>query len=463
MPSLPKMNRALLLAMLSLSPWTAVEAQTGPETEPFDLFFQITAQDRELAQRALQRIEAAWQPTYVPLLLDVLRQARRERWPGIVELLERKTGQRFGTDIQAWRRWTWRQPFVSHPEFARFKRELYSFIDPRMRDFFPPGVRSLVRLDEIEWGGVKVNGIPPLDYPKHIAADDARYLGRGDIVFGIYLNGEARAYPKRILAWHELARDRVGGLELTIVYCTLCGTVIPYESVIGGKLRRLGTSGLLYRSNKLLFDEETHSLWSTLEGKPVVGALAGSDLRLRPLPVVTTTWDEWRRDHPHTTVLSLDTGHRRDYAEGAAYRDYFASDDLMFPVSQTDAKSQLRNKDEVLVLRLPGAPGQPPQPVAISAAYLRRNRIYHAQFAGQDLVVLTSPRGANRVYAARGVRFRRYLGDHRVEGASGGVWRIMEDALVPENGAAPRLPRVPAQRAFWFGWYAQFPDTILIK
>jgi len=148
------------------------------------------------------------------------------------------------------------------------------------------------------------------------------------------VNGEARAYPKRILAWHELARDRVGGVELAIVYCTLCGTVIPYEAMAGGKLRVLGTSGFLYRSNKLMFDEETKSLWSTLEGRPVIGPLAGSGVELRYRPVVTTTWGEWRAAHPGTTVLSLDTGHQRDYSEGAAYREYFGTDELMFQVPE---------------------------------------------------------------------------------------------------------------------------------
>ena len=153
-------------------------------------------------------------------------------------------------------------------------------------------------------------------------------------MFGITINGQARAYPKRILAWHEMALDRVGGIDLTIVYCTLCGTVIPYESVVGSRRLTFGTSGLLYRSNKLMFDEETHSLWSSLEGVPVVGPLVDSGLRLPFRSVVTTTWGEWKRDHPATTVLSLETGYERNYGEGVAYRDYFSTDRLMFEVPE---------------------------------------------------------------------------------------------------------------------------------
>jgi hypothetical protein len=212
-------------------------------------------------------------------------------------------------------------------------------------------VPATIRLDEIEWGGVPPDGILPLVYPAHLDAGDAGYLKDDHIVFEIAINGEARAYPKRILAWHEMALDRIGGGELTIVYCTLCGTVIPYESVVDGEHISFGTSGLLYRSNKLMFDEATKSLWNTFEGRPVVGPLVGSGRTLRHRSVVTTTWGEWRRMHPDTLVLSRDTGHQRDSSEGAAYRDYFATDRLMFEVPRVD--DRLDNKDEVLVIRFP--------------------------------------------------------------------------------------------------------------
>src|SRR5690606_1398732 len=136
--------------------------------------------------------------------------------------------------------------------------------------------------------------------------------------FGVYVDGEARAYPKRILAWHEIARDRLGGRYLTIVYCALSGGAIPYDAVVDGRPLAFATSGLLYRSNKLMFEVETGSLWSSLTWEPVVAPLVGSGLKLAPLPVVTTTWGEWRRRHPETSVLSLDTGFERDYSEGAA-------------------------------------------------------------------------------------------------------------------------------------------------
>ncbi|MDA2928283.1 DUF3179 domain-containing protein, partial [Acidobacteria bacterium AH-259-G07] len=303
----------------------------------------------------------------------------------------------------------------------------------------------------------------PLAGTNNLAASKAKYLKDSHIVFGIALNGETRAYPKRILAWHEMATDRLGGVELTIVYCTLCGTVIPYDSEVGGRVRKFGTSGLLYRSNKLMFDEESMSLWSSLEGKPVIGKLVGSGLQLRSYPVVTTTWGEWKAKHPDTTVLSLDTGYKRDYSEGAAYRKYFSTDRLMFPVSKEDHR--LKNKQEVLVMLLTPPSGEKNErvPLAISAEFLEKHPVYHTQAAGQEVVVITSPEGANRVYNTGSERFTRRLDDDRVEDAQGRTWQVTESALVLESNPEKLLPRLSAQQAFWFGWYAQFPNTKLIK
>ena len=205
-----------------------------------------------------------------------------------------------------------------------------------------------------------------------LAAGDAEYLADTDIVFGLEVGEAARAYPKRILAWHEMFVDTIEGVPVVGVYCTLCGSMILYDSVVDGYEHELGTSGFLYRSNKLMYDRATQSLWNTLWGTPVVGPLVGEGIRLPRRSVVTTTWGEWRRRHPDTEVLDLDTGHSRDYAEGAAYRDYFATDDLMFNTSQVDTR--LANKAEVLGLVLPG---ENAEPLAIAAAYARANPLLH--------------------------------------------------------------------------------------
>lgn len=479
------MRAALLALVLLLYP---ALAQTPP---PIDLFLQAASEDANISSRALAALAPVWKDAYTPLLIDAARflprsatgdagervsadpeaaiafdaGARGPTTPAartrarLIRFLEQRTGRRFGDDLGSWREWMWKLPYDPHPEYAAFKREIYGRIDPRMRHFFPPGVASGIRLDEIDWGGVGVNGIPPLVMPRVVDAAGAGYLKDSHIIFGIVINGQARAYPRRILAWHEMARDRVGGVDLAVVYCTLCGTVIPYESRAGGRAFTLGTSGLLYRSNKLMFDEETGSLWTTLTGEPAVGPLVGRGLALKAHPVVTTTWGEWRAAHPSTTVLSLETGHRRDYAEGAAYREYLATDRLMFRVPRTDRR--LRNKDEVLGLLVP-AQGGGRQAAAFDVRMLSSARLFQTEIEGLRFVVVTSPKGANRVYAAGEARFTAVdaSGTKLIDNA-GVTWAAGDDALVAPSGV--RLARVPAYRAFWFGWYAQFPETLLFR
>ena len=140
-----------------------------------------------------------------------------------------------------------------------------------------------------------------------IDADEADYLADTDVVFALDYDGDARAYPKRILAWHEMFVDEIAGDEYAGVYCTLCGAVIPYRTRDAhGTRHALGTSGFLYRSNKLMYDRATQSLWSTTLGRPVVGPLADADdIRLERAHVVTTTWGR---------VASAPPGHARALA-----------------------------------------------------------------------------------------------------------------------------------------------------
>jgi hypothetical protein len=465
---LARRHRVSLLAALAIAAQSSV-AYGQPADPPIADFFSAASLDAARAEPAQERIAEAWRDGYTAMIVDLLDLLQRtalvspQAWARVSRLaafLEQETGQAFGTDLDRWRQWIWSLPYEPHSAYGSFKGQLYAQLDPRFAEFFLPPVETSIRLDEIQWGGVAVNGIPPLDHPAHLAASEARYLDDDNIVFGIFIDGEARAYPKRILAWHELALDRLGGRDLTIVYCTLCGTVIPFDSRVGDRVRTFGTSGLLYQSNKLMFDAETHSLWSSLTGTPVVGPLVGSGLRLGPLPVVTTTWAEWRRAHPDTTVLSLDTGFTRDYSEGAAYRDYFATDALMFDVSEHD--DRLLNKAEVLALRLPRQAGEPARPLAISADYLLEHPVYHIDATEPPLVVVTSPSGANRVYESGAYRFERLSADGHVLDSDGRTWTVSENMLQASFDATLRLPRVAAHRAFWFGWYAQHPDTLLI-
>ena len=310
-------------ATASIAIQAPLNAQSSPHPD-IQVFFQATSEDSGVAEAALEQIAANWRDGYAIMLVDLAtlltpsetadcRSRIRRR---LIRFLVQETGRTLPDDLNLWRDWIWDLDYEPHPDYALFKGMVYGLIDTRMQNFFRAKAPATIRLDEIVWGGVRVNGIPPLDHPAHLEAAAAEYLKDDHLVFGIALGGEARAYPRRIIAWHELVRAAVGGIELTIVYCTLCGTVIPYGSMVDGRLVTLGTSGLLYRSNKLMFDEATMSLWSTLVGGPAVGPLVGQGIELDVYPVVTTTWGEWRAAHPDTKVLSINTGFERDYSEG---------------------------------------------------------------------------------------------------------------------------------------------------
>ena len=453
----------LLAAALAVAPTLAQAPATDSRAEsarahvPIEAFLRVLNTNAVAARASLDRIRGGWRDAYTAPLLELVGFIPvRDNQHAVFELLEQATGQRFGRDLNKWYQWVWTREPGQHPDYAEFKAALYEQVDPRFREYFGKDRNAIIRLDEIRWGGVWRDGIPPLQSPKMIPAQQAGYLGEDNVVFGVAIDGDVRAYPKRILAWHEMFRDKIAGRELNGVFCTLCGSMILYDVTVGGVHHKLGTSGFLYRSNKLMYDQATKSLWSTLTGTPVVGPLVNKSIELRTLPMVTTTWGEWKKRHPQTTVLSLDTGHHRDYAEGAAYSDYFATDRLMFGVPVLD--SRLPNKAEVLALR---AAGKPADPLAIAADFLAVNRVYHDRVGAQEIVVLTSASGANRVYDSTGLRLESWDGLAAARDSAGRTWRVTEDQLIGP-GEATR-GRLPAHRAFWFGWYAAYPGTRLVK
>jgi hypothetical protein len=448
----------LLTLMFVAALLLSFEAMAQTEEDKAEAHFieLVVSPDKEF-NKTLASIEATWKPSYLALSLDVLSLAwevkMRER---LIDLMQRKKGQSFGEDMNGWYRWMWNQPEARHPHYAQFKSNLFKYIDPRFAGYFDDAREDTIRLDEVRWGGVKQDGIPPLRQPTMIAADEADYLEDSNVVFGVEINGDARAYPKRILAWHEMFVDEIGGMQFAGVYCTLCGAVILYETLHNGTQYNIGTSGFLYRSNKLMYDKTTQSLWSTTRGEPVIGPLVGKGIQLQRSYLVTTTWGEWKRRHPHTSVLSVKTGHSRNYREGVAYQQYFATDDLMFNVPNEDAR--LNNKDEILALTFPKLNDEK---LAIHAAYLAGNPIYYDAMGEKKFVVLTDTSGANRVYQAGKVRFVEYDQAESVIDENGLKWALSESRLSSQQG--DELQRLPAHRAFWFGWVAAHPDTRLIK
>ncbi len=418
----------------------------------------LSAKSEKSVNAIIDQLDAEWDSSYEIFLLETLYFSQNTRTSSkLLKLLQNKTNKSFGYDLDKWYQWLWNKDKSYPDDYFAFKAALHEGIDAKFsRYFLDREKQATIRLDEVRWGGVLQDGIPPLRQPKMLGALEATYLKDKSIVFGIEVNGDARAYPKQILAWHEMFVDTVGGEDVAGVYCTLCGTVILYKTEHDGIKHQMGTSGFLYRSNKLMYDKATQSLWSTLDGEPVIGPLVGKDIQLEYLSVVTTTWGEWKKRHPDTKVLSLNTGHRRDYREGVAYKDYFATDDLMFTVPTID--SSLNNKDEILAVRIPE---ERDLNIAISSKFLKKNEVYQSKIGKVDFTVFTDKTGAHRVFKTKGITFPNFDGQRTATDEKGGIWTIKENLMVHQDGTT--LERFPTHNAFWFGYKAAYPDVELIK
>jgi hypothetical protein len=362
----------------------------------------------------------------------------------LVALLEGLTGHQ----VSNWHDWMiWQElhpEIVPHPSFRDLAIKVLQQIDPRFPSFFEGELR--IRLEEIAWGGVPaLDGIPSLDRPAMTAASEASYLLDDDLVFGIAIGDDARAYPLRILGWHEMMNDVVGGVPLALAYCTLCGAGILYETQVAERDEPLifGSSGLLYRSNKLMFDWETKSLWNQFTGEPISGPLATSGLVLRRRPIAVTSWAAWRERHPKTTVLSLETGHARDYGSGVVYGDYFASPALMFPAAQED--DRLAAKDYVFGLRVAAAAKAWP------LAAFAQGRVIDDQVGHQPVVLIGWESRREVLAYDRGThRFAAHSTPGALVDETGAAWSLTDEALL--GGEGERLPRLAGHVAYWFAW-----------
>jgi hypothetical protein len=358
----------------------------------------------------------------------------------------------------------WQNQKETPPGYAATKVAIYGPIaemgnqefGAALAEYFKDGPPSTVRLDEIVWGHVYRDDVLPLRDPALVPASEAKYLEPEDIVFGLEVNGEARAYPQGTMEYPEVLTETVGGEPITFVFCPLCMTAVAYRSTAGGTVHRFGTSGFLYRSNKLLYDDETKSLWYTMTGEPVVGELVGQGLKLEALPVVVTTWGEWVKRHPKTKTLPrpADNTPNRHLA-GSHYGSYFASPSLMHQVQARDARLEL--KQEVFIVRIPETEKVP---VAVSQALLNENPVFHLNAGGRPVVVITHASGANRAYESSGHKFKPGKAPEEVLDAEGRPWRVEEGYL---TDGRTKLARLPGHRSYWFAWFAAHPDTKLLK
>ncbi len=274
---------------------------------------------------------------------------------------------------------------------------------------------SLVPVNEILPGGPPRDGIPAITNPVFRKVEDTEWLTKKDRVLGIVVNGTAKAYPVKILEWHEVVNDSVGKTHFAVTYCPLCGTGVAFSADIADTWLQFGVSGLLYNSDMLLYDRNSESLWSQLLGKAITGRLKGAELPM--LPLTHTTWSDWQADHPDTLVLSRETGYGRDYRT-SPYAGYEKNDRILFKVSHK-APSSYHPKERVLGVFLGGRYRAYP--------YVELSRNGKSRFAdriaGRDVIV----------------HWREEAGSGRITDTDG--------------------REIPTISSYWFAWYTFHPGT----
>ncbi|RMD67919.1 DUF3179 domain-containing protein, partial [Candidatus Pacearchaeota archaeon] len=274
---------------------------------------------------------------------------------------------------------------------------------------------NLIDPSEIVSGGVPKDGIPSIDSPKFVSADEAdKWLDDDELVLALSYKGVNRVYPLQIMVWHEIVNDVVAGDPILVTYCPLCGSGIAYKREIDGEAVEFGVSGKLYNSNLVMYDRKTNTYWTQIDGKAVVGELAGKELE--PVSIDTTTWGEWKRAHPDSEVLSRETGYSRPYGHDP-YGNYYTSNSLLFNVGKTD--NTIHPKTVVFGVEVNG---------------------HYKAYKEQDLK--QQPEIIDEI---GGVRIK-------IERENDGKVRVTNLATGKE---------IVKERDFWFAWYAFHPDTEL--
>ncbi|MGH7391556.1 MAG: DUF3179 domain-containing protein [Candidatus Rokuibacteriota bacterium] len=330
--------------------------------------------------------------------------------------------------------------------------------------------KALVPLDEIIPGGPPPDGIPAIDRPRFVASSDAAaWLKPKEPVLALTIEGDARAYPLQILMWHEIVNDVVGGVPVTVTFCPLCNSALVFERAVDGAVLDFGTSGMLYKSDLVMYDRQGHSLWSQMEGRAIVGDRAGTRLKARPAN--TVAFEDWREAYPTGKVLSRDTGHRRNYG----VNPYESYDEPALGPFLYNGKLDPRRppKERVVGVAIGAARRAYPFPL------LDTHRIAHDTVGGQAIVIFYQPGvlsaldsseiaksravGATSVFGA-GVEGRSLTFEATPQGfrdrETGSLWSFFG---VAESGplTGRRLTPVPHVDAFWFAWAAFNPATTL--
>jgi hypothetical protein len=346
---------------------------------------------------------------------------------------------------------------------------------PELAGSTPPGRAQLVDPGDIVSGGPPPDGIPPVDRPRFQAVGEVDWLARAEPVAMVELDGQAKAYPLQILVWHEIVNDTIGGVPVAVTYCPLCNTAISFRRpVLDGAATSFGTSGKLYKSNLVMYDRATKSLWPQALGQAVTGALTGRQLERVATQIVA--FIDFRAAFPGDRVLSRDTGHQRPYGQNPyPLYDRDGGQPFLF-----DERPDGRLPAVARVLGLSASGRHLAVPYSRLAGRAQRGvTAANLELAGAPLLVVWRS-GATSALDRRSIAASREVGaaaafSRRVEGRTltfhapagqvtdtqtGSTWDPFGRATAgPLAGA--RLRPATAMDSFWFDWAAFHPDTAI--
>ena len=344
-----------------------------------------------------------------------------------------------------------------------------------LSDFSDPQLPApLVDPGLILSGGPPPDGIPAIDQPQFVGVfDNLELLDPAEPVVALVVDDDARAYPVRIMIWHEIVNDVVGGVPVSVTYCPLCNSASTYVRRINGVDTTFGTSGLLYLSALVMYDRATESLWTHFDGRSVAGVLAGLELEALPSPLLS--WADFRAAYPNGLVLDeRNTGHRRSYGSNP----YVGYDD---PDSFPSFYRGPEDTRAVAKQRIVGIT-HGPETKAYSLEVIAGGdaRATNDAVGGDPVVILWKTGQASALDTADiedgydvgsvGVFLRdvdgRALtfdaaGDVFVDADTGSTWSVTGEAIAgPLRGRT--LERLPHLDTFWFAWAAYRPETTLV-
>jgi hypothetical protein len=338
--------------------------------------------------------------------------------------------------------------------------------EPLPDDLPPP----LVPPGELISGGPPPDGIPAIDTPRFIRVEDVTTLSDDEPVLSLELEGEARAYPVRILIWHEIVNDSIADIPFAITYCPLCNSALAFDRRLGERVLSFGTSGKLFNSDLVMYDRQTESLWPQLEGRAVIGRLTGAELDR--LPIQTIRWADFREANPGAWVLSENTGYDRAYGRNP-YVGYDDPSKAPFMFGGT-VPAALPAKARVVGL------GDGSTATAISLERLSKDRVLVVDVNGTDTVVLYEPdltsaldneslanskavgsTGAFRPEVDGAQLTFEWNGASFIDAETGSTWSILGRATEGPL-AGSELEPVEYVDTFWFAWSAFQPATSVI-